>query len=117
MLCSIVFIILVCVSGPGIDVPAPDMGTNEHIMSWVADTYSQTLGKFCCHASFTTYDMFYSIHWSLMCNNCHNVGHGDLNSHACVTGKPITQGGIHGRTSATGRVCVIFRINQSCLKS
>ncbi len=38
---------------------------------------------------------------------------GDLNSFGCVTGKPVTQGGIRGRLEATGRG-VYYGIREAC---
>ncbi|OZJ02616.1 Glutamate dehydrogenase, mitochondrial [Bifiguratus adelaidae] len=57
--------------GPGIDVPAPDVGTGPREMSWIMDTFRQF-----------------------------NVD--DVNAAGCVTGKPISQGGVRGRNEATG---------------
>lgn len=57
---------------PAQNVPAPDMGTGEREMSWMADEYKRLYPN-------------------------------DLNTWACVTGKPVSKGGIRGRVEATGR--------------
>lgn len=35
---------IINIIGPDKDIPAPDMGTNEQVMAWLMDTYSQQMG-------------------------------------------------------------------------
>lgn len=59
--------------GPGLNVPAPDVGTGEREMAWMVDEFRRA--------------------------NPTDV----INARACVTGKPLSKGGIAGRTEATDR--------------
>ena len=58
--------------GAGIDVPGPDLGTNETTMNCMKDTYNTLYGE------------------------------KDVNANACVTGKSVSAGGVEGRTESTG---------------
>ncbi|MEM1325907.1 MAG: Glu/Leu/Phe/Val dehydrogenase [Bacteroidota bacterium] len=69
--------------GPAVDVPAPDYGTGATEMAWIYDTYRAFSGD------------------------------NDIDAAGCVTGKPVSQNGVRGRTEATGRG-VFYGVREAC---
>ncbi len=66
--------------GPWVDIPAPDVNTNNQIMAWMVDEYQQ-------------------LQHSRMMEDSAPAGENPL---AAFTGKPLSLGGSEGREEATG---------------
>ena len=67
--------------GPAVDSLGPDLGSSSQVMTWIKDMYAALTAEH------------------------------EINAEGCCTGKFISQGGIQGRTEATG-MGVYFAIKE-----